>query len=380
MALMEKAFWMLFFSFMFILFMLFGARPLLDFMVDLGARTAERQQSARDMRASVAPVDAGVRDLARSMPDLAPPPKMWFERGPKAEGSGKRAALTFDDGPCGQTSVMLDMLCATNAKATFFLTGANVKRCPEEVKRIRSEGHEIGLHGFEHVNFRQSGSVKFKLTKPRVDGGVSDSESKLRADEEIMVAQVTRNQDVLDPLIGYRPTIFRPPFGGGALSDSQKKWLVAHGIITVLWSIDSGDSSLVYENPHDRGSPRRQLNADEIESTVVSQIHDGAIVLLHSFGGHEGRGATVTAASSLIPRLRKQGYTFVTVSQLIGAGAPLPMTVQATCHRPTGESAPDAGVASDSGSHAQGRNPLQAIPEIDTSGLDEVLGRDGGTP
>ncbi len=327
MALTMKKSWKQYLIFsLLLLLLLLNVSRILDFFVDSGVRLAERRERARDMGVvSVVSVDGGVRDLGRPRPDLAPPPQMWFERGPVAEGSGKRVALTFDDGPCGQTSVMLDMLCAHHVKATFFLIGANVKRCPEDVKRIRAEGHDIGLHGFEHLNLKQQ--------QP--------------ADESVMNAQVMRSQDILAPLIGYRPMIFRPPFGGWALNDVQKKWLVGHGIATILWSVDSGDSGLVHENASDPASPRRQLNAEEIERTAMSHMHDGAIVLLHSFGGREGRSATVTAASSIITRLKEQGYSFVTVSQLIGTGRPPPLTVPSICQTPADEiKASDGGVGS----------------------------------
>ena len=49
---------------------------------------------------------------------------------------------------------------------------------------------------------------------------------------------------------------------------------------------------------------------------VVSHARDGDIVLLHDGGGN--RRQTVEALKEIIPKLKKQGYTFVKVSDLIG--------------------------------------------------------------
>jgi peptidoglycan/xylan/chitin deacetylase (PgdA/CDA1 family) len=64
-------------------------------------------------------------------------------------------ALTFDDGPFNFTNHVLDVLAAYNAKATFFITGNNIGKgqvdieesgWPDIIRRIHSEGHQIGAH------------------------------------------------------------------------------------------------------------------------------------------------------------------------------------------------------------------------------------------
>lgn len=68
-------------------------------------------------------------------------------------GSGKKAYLTFDDGPDpDSTPLILDILRANGVKATFFCTGSRVVASPGLFARIAAEGHTIGNHGFSHLN------------------------------------------------------------------------------------------------------------------------------------------------------------------------------------------------------------------------------------
>ncbi len=50
-----------------------------------------------------------------------------------------------------QTSIMLDMMDETNCKATFFILGVTAKFRPALVKKIASKGHEIAIHGQNHI-------------------------------------------------------------------------------------------------------------------------------------------------------------------------------------------------------------------------------------
>ena len=74
----------------------------------------------------------------------------------EAEDNAKYVALTFDDGPSGRyTDRLLDGLKERDAHATFLLCGYRIKQYPQEAKRIQSEGHEIGNHGYSHRNMQQ---------------------------------------------------------------------------------------------------------------------------------------------------------------------------------------------------------------------------------
>jgi len=118
-------------------------------------------------------------------------------------------ALTFDDGPDPEhTSQVLDILGDGGARATFFVLGRNVERHPELVTRIAAEGHEVGIHGYDHT--------------------LDD-----------LPGQTTRTQRILREL-DIETDLFRPP--GGNLLWSTEVWMVRKRMRTVLWSYDLLDS------------------------------------------------------------------------------------------------------------------------------------------
>ena len=60
-------------------------------------------------------------------------------------------ALTYDDGPNPPyTDQLLDVLAKHNVKATFFMIGNRIERYPETVRRVITEGHEVGNHTYSH--------------------------------------------------------------------------------------------------------------------------------------------------------------------------------------------------------------------------------------
>ena len=83
--------------------------------------------------------------LSRALPDGT----MRLSVGDSGIGE-KAIALTFDDGPCGNTEELLDGLAEYNAKVTFFVLGKNVEKYPIVVRRAYDEGHLIGNHTYDH--------------------------------------------------------------------------------------------------------------------------------------------------------------------------------------------------------------------------------------
>ena len=69
----------------------------------------------------------------------------------KIDSDRKVVALTFDDGPNPDaTPLILDTLAEKGVHATFFVLGSHAERWPELVRRISSEGHQLGNHGYFH--------------------------------------------------------------------------------------------------------------------------------------------------------------------------------------------------------------------------------------
>lgn len=183
--------------------------------------------------------------------------------------SRKYVALTFDDGPSGQyTERLLEGLSQRDARATFFLCGYRLREYPGLAEKISDGGHEIGCHGDSHSSMMPMG--------------------RRRIDEEI-----TAMLDAIPE--GTRVRLLRPP--GGCCSDGVRQVAEAKGMPILNWSVD----------PRDWASDDRA----EIEKAVLSQVSDGAVILMHDMSD-----SSVDAALDIVDKLQARGYQFVTVSEL----------------------------------------------------------------
>ncbi|MFD7614636.1 bifunctional polysaccharide deacetylase/glycosyltransferase family 2 protein [Streptomyces sp. NPDC059828] len=208
---------------------------------------------------------AGIQPKALSVPD-------------------KKLVLTFDDGPDPVwTPQVLDKLRKYDAHAVFFVTGTMSSRYPELVERIVAEGHEIGLHTFNHPDL--------------------SFQSKSRIDWEL-----TQNQLALAGAAGIRTSLFRPPYSSFSSAQDDFSWPVteyvgSQGYITAFNDTDSED----WKRP----------GADAIIERATPQGTKGSIVLMHDSGGD--RSQTVAALDRFLPRMQKRGYAFTNLTEALGA-------------------------------------------------------------
>ena len=198
---------------------------------------------------------------------------------------GRRIALTFDDGPNPQyTEQVLGILQSHNAVATFFHEGQAVESNPGIVKRELALGMVVGSHSYTHAQGLPSMS---------------------RAD---FARDLRQAEDALMPALGYRPGLYRAPYGH--TSDSMLAELRAAGYTSIGWDLDSTDWS--------------DATADQVVRSVLDNAHPGAIVLMHDGGlggGNSDRSTTIAAPPHIVDGLREQGYALVTVPELTGAPA-----------------------------------------------------------
>lgn len=180
----------------------------------------------------------------------------------------KVVALTFDDGPSKYTKDILDILKKYDACGTFFLIGNKVSFYGEVLREMLSEGNEIGNHSYDH---------KY-LT---------------RLSEEEVKDEINKTQDEIKRVTGYTPTLFRPTYGG--YNNTLKSYI---DLTFVLWDVDSRDWSV--------------KSTEGIMYNVFKDVKSGSIILFHD--NHE---YSVNALPSVIKELKKQGYKFVTVSELL---------------------------------------------------------------
>ncbi|GGX89988.1 glycosyltransferase [Streptomyces fructofermentans] len=195
-----------------------------------------------------------------------------------------RLVLTFDDGPDPEwTPKVLDVLKKHDAHAVFFVTGTMASRYPDLVSRMVEEGHEVGLHTFNHPDL--------------------SFQSHRRIDWEL-----SQNQLALAGAAGVRTSLFRPPYSSFADAMDNKSWPVtqyigSRGYITVVNNTDSED----WKKP----------GVDEIVRRATPQGRKGAIVLMHDSGGD--RHQTVEALDRLLPDLGRKGYEFDNLTEALGA-------------------------------------------------------------
>jgi peptidoglycan/xylan/chitin deacetylase (PgdA/CDA1 family) len=183
----------------------------------------------------------------------------------------REIALTFDDGPHPTfTPRLLDLLKALNVHATFFLVGKKVDQAPYLVARMVREGHDVGNHTYDHVN----------LT--RIPQGLVENEIRL-------------DNDAIYRACGIEPIFFRPP--GGQYDPETVRIAQGLHMTTVFWTDD----------PADYLSPGESV----IEERLLPHIRNGAIILLH-----DGIEQTWDLLPDLVARLRREGYHFVTLSEM----------------------------------------------------------------
>lgn len=183
----------------------------------------------------------------------------------------KLAALTFDDGPNTTTTLqMLDMLEKHGVTASFFVCGNNITSESEEVmRRAVKMGCEIENHSQTH-------SVM----------------SEMNAED--IAAEIKFTSDKVEAAVGRRPQLFRPPYI--AVND------LMHEVIDLTFICGVGA-----EDYND------EISAEERYRRIVEQVSDGIIILLHD---SEGNFRTVDALDMIIPKLKADGYEFVTASEL----------------------------------------------------------------
>lgn len=183
----------------------------------------------------------------------------------------KVVALTFDDGPWPQyTHQILAVLKRHDVKATFFMLGEELSKRPQIGRDVVAGGHVIGNHSWDHPSGKRNA-----------------------------VSQVKHTDSEIFKQLRIYSHLFRPPYGiqtNGMAAQAKKE---KHSV--VLWSVDSEDW--------------RNQSASAIARTVMRQVYPGGIILMHDGGGNRSR--TVAALKIFIPQLKKKGYKFVTVPELM---------------------------------------------------------------
>ncbi|GAC1648533.1 MAG: hypothetical protein NVS9B15_07320 [Acidobacteriaceae bacterium] len=187
-----------------------------------------------------------------------------------AHAPADKIALTFDDGPNGDTTLrLLDILAAASCPATFFVIGHYAQTQPDILRRIAAAGHTIGNHTDSHANLFWA--------------------SPSRTREEIR-----RCQQTIEDCIGVSVTLFRPPFG--TRRPDTLHIVRELNLTPILWNVKCYD----WRN---RVSATRVLECAQRGIARNTRRHRGSLILLHD-GGHLAlnmdRSATLTATRQLL--------------------------------------------------------------------------------
>ncbi|MGX1225161.1 polysaccharide deacetylase family protein [Streptomyces ambofaciens] len=248
-----------------------------------------------------APAPSASASASRT-PTLAPGPAGLtpvFEHGPRTDGArdGKLVALTFDadmtadQGPRAASGERFDnpRLVATLRKlkvpATVFMTGRWAEEYPAEARSIgRDPRFEVANHSYSHYAYTED-----CYGLPTVSG------DRMRADLERAYTAFEK-AGVPNPMPYFR-------FPGGCYDKAALKELSATGVTAVQWDVVSGDAFAT--------------DADAVTRQVLDGVRPGSVVVMHCT--RSAAPVTEEVVRAVVPELRRQGYRFVKVSELIGA-------------------------------------------------------------
>lgn len=197
------------------------------------------------------------------------------------KGQARRElALTFDDGPDEiYTDQLLDLLKQYNAKATFFVVGSHAEQYPDVVRRMKAEGHTIGIHNYTH---KMNWVMLPKTVKK----------------------QIEQTNEIIYNITGQYTHYYRPPWGVVNLFDFAR----VKEFNIVLWSGIFGDW-------------QRKLGPEKLKAKMLKKMKPGAVFLLHDSGNT--LGADSDAPANMLIALKEileigtaKDYKFVTIDQL----------------------------------------------------------------
>jgi peptidoglycan-N-acetylglucosamine deacetylase len=176
--------------------------------------------------------------------------------------SANELFLTFDDGPTPEiTEQILDILADYSARATFFCVGKNASAHPEIVTRIKSEGHHLGHHSYNHLDGWKTSAYRY-------------------AHDVLLGSKVIES------------SLFRPPYGHLTMTQYQ---LLKKRFRLIMWDVLSGD--------FDPGVSALTCHQNVMKHTVA-----GSIVVFHD--SLKASGRTLVALPLILRDFKARGYSF----------------------------------------------------------------------
>lgn len=186
-----------------------------------------------------------------------------------------KIALSFDDGPHPtHTCEIIEILNKHGVKGTFFVVGKNVVNYPDVLRQIVDNGHEVANHSFSHT-----------ITK--------------NSTKDAILKEMRFTHDAILNVCETEVRFFRPP--GGSISADMVDAAKSMNYNIILWNIDTRDWA--------------HTDKSTIIKNVLSNIKSGSIILFHDY--ISGKTPTPQTIDELIPLLLEQGYSLVTLQELM---------------------------------------------------------------
>ncbi|WP_420878505.1 MULTISPECIES: polysaccharide deacetylase family protein [Streptomyces] len=179
--------------------------------------------------------------------------------------------LTFDDGPSGNTTKLLDALRRSGLRATMFNAGQSAAANPSLVRAQVAAGMWVANHSYTHPHLTQ-------LSQAQID------------------SEISRTQQAIAGAGGGTPKLFRPPYG--ETNATVRSVAARYGLTEVLWQADSQD-----------------WNGASTEAIVQSaaRLTNGQIILMH-----DGPANTLAAIPRIAQNLASRGLCAGTISPQTG--------------------------------------------------------------
>ncbi|MBQ8202865.1 MAG: polysaccharide deacetylase family protein [Clostridia bacterium] len=203
--------------------------------------------------------------------------------------SDNLVALTYDDAPNEDTKDLLDGLKERNVPAVFFLIGKNIKSSNESlIKRMIDEGHIVGNHSMSHVPL-------YHATK-------SDKTTPLDPERDVLELS-----EILESKFGYNDFLLRVP---GLIYAKSGTGNAPNGKYDAK-TLSTNNNLVLVDTNTSFGDADGSKPSSDIYSALVKQAKPGSIVLMHV------KTPSVDASMKFIDDMEPQGYTFVTVPELL---------------------------------------------------------------
>ena len=251
------------------------------------------------------PYDASIEPAGESASLPAVPGNMRGSiRSVKLPPGEKLLALTFDlcentNEISGYDFEIIDTLRRLGVKATFFSSGKWLLHHTERAEQLLADPlFQVGAHSWTHRNLRLLSEDQVK----------ADLALNLKADAHLrqsLHAKSCFRPDAPAKSDSDRAVVFRFPFG--TCNAESLKAVNDAGLFAIQWDIPSGD-------------PAKAQSAEAIRKGVGASAKPGSIIVMHA----NGRGwHTAEALPLLIEDLRKRGFQFSTVGELLARGEPV---------------------------------------------------------